>query len=393
LLNNEAIRADYYNNGDKSKKRSEAMAEFCYNELCLNFDINYGLKAMHGIEAFPDFDTYFACVGIRDSLKSTDAEKFATAIKDICEFYFGDGHSAYQHNSHYLGADVKITATHTFAKRKEHDKNTLKYVYTRNDVIGNGSRNTIDPVPGYTVSADGKTAIVRFDEFTVNNLKGADIPTISDEDLEKYVYNLEKKYDTIALLNTVNEKIHTNSNIENVVLDLSRNGGGAAFTAAFLLSWMLGECTFNLTDPITGAKWSTTYEADVNFDGKYDANDESVIDKQDTIKNKNLFCLISPLSFSCGNLVPAVLKASGQVTILGVASTGGTAAVYNTCTADGTLFQMSSRHVINIAINGSSYDIDKGIEPHYYINKVENFYKTDKIASLVNSINEAKLGD
>ncbi len=40
--------------------------------------------------------------------------------------------------------------------------------------------------------------------------------------------------------------------------------------------------------------------------------------------------------------------------------------------------------------NGSAYDIDRGVEPHYYINKPENFYDIEKIAALVKAINEAK---
>ena len=45
------------------------------------------------------------------------------------------------------------------------------------------------------------------------------------------------------------------------------------------------------------------------------------------------------------------------------------------------------RSLINLNKNGSNYDIDRGVEPHYYINKPANFYDMDKIQALVNSIN------
>ena len=88
--------------------RSQALAEYCYNELCMNLDFNYGLKAMHGIESFPDFDHYFEAAGIKNDLLSTNPMVFATALKDVCEFYFGDGHSNYMRNSPYLGKDADV---------------------------------------------------------------------------------------------------------------------------------------------------------------------------------------------------------------------------------------------------------------------------------------------
>ncbi|WP_294430986.1 S41 family peptidase [uncultured Treponema sp.] len=384
-----AVADDYYGTDPAPGKRSKALAEFCYNELCMNLDLNYGLKEIHGIASFPDFDSYFEITGIRDDLKSTDALTFANAIKDVCDFYFGDGHSVYDKNSYYLGKDAVPTAAHTSAMYKNGYENYVKYIFARNEKIGNSSTNKEDPVSCYTVSADGKTAIVRFDHFTLNDLKKAQIlELLSDFDEEKmnaYVHNLEDEYDTIALIHAINEKIKANPSIENIVLDVSCNGGGANHSAAFVLSWLLGECVFDFTNPITGAKWSATYKADVNFDGEYNDGD--------TVKEKNLFCLISPVSFSCGNLVPSMLKASDRVTILGAKSGGGTSVVYHTCAADGTLFHVSSKTVMSVAKNGSNYDIDIGIEPHYYINKPENFYDTEKISGLVNAINEATLAN
>ena len=204
-------------------------------------------------------------------------------------------------------------------------------------------------------------------------------------------YNPSK--DTITLIHAVNEQIKKadktaaatpgEPKIENVVLDLSCNGGGALHAAAFVLAWMLGEGSININNQLSGAKILATYKADVDFDGSFGA-------AGDTISDKNLFCIVSPLSFSCGNMVPAMLKASGRVTMLGAPSSGGTCCVQNQGAADGTYFRMSSRYAMSAIKNGSAYDIDRGVEPHYYINKPENFYDIEKIAALVKAINEAK---
>lgn len=384
---NPVVAEEYYGTEQAPGTRSKALAEFCYNELCMNLDLNYGLKEIHGISAFPDFDSYFYINGIRDDLKSTNALTFANTLMDLCDFYFGDGHSSYQKNSYYLGKDASPQGAHTSAMLKHFSENYLKYGLTRNAKIGSNSTDKIDPVPCYTVSADGKTAIVRFDEFTLNGLNKSQILELlsdfDDEKMNHYVRDLEKKYDTVALIHAINEKIQQNSAIENVVLDMSCNTGGACHSAIFILSWLLGECSIDMANPNTGAKWSATYKADVNFDGTYD--------DKDSVRSKNLFCLTSPVSFSCGNLVPAVLKASDRAAILGVTSGGGASCVHKTCAADGTCFWVSSKNVMSVSKNGSLYNVDSGVEPHYYINKPENFYDTEKISGLVNAINKALL--
>ena len=367
---------DYWTSGNQSGTRSKALAEFCYNELCLNLDFNYGLKAIHGIDKFPDFNTYFICSGIDRDLKSTNATTFANALKDVCEFFFDDGHSGYISNSHYLAKDAAIPGNHTSAKHKAMGDYYLIY---KSLVRG-------ESAPGYEVTPDEKTAIVRFDKFTnahKNKADRADHDAAINGIIDSYAGTYENTYDTVSFIHYVNEQIKGDPKIENVVLDLSCNGGGTNHSGAFILAWMLGECTFNFTDSITGAKWAATYVADVDFDGNYVTD----ADAGDTIIAKNLFCLISPYSFSCANMVAAMLKASGLVTIIGVTSSGGSSTVQYSSTADGTYFQMSSKKVMSLNKNGSNYDIDRGVEPHYYISKPSNFYDMAKIQDLVNSIN------
>ncbi|MBQ7488912.1 MAG: hypothetical protein IJT51_00110, partial [Bacteroidales bacterium] len=381
------LLADYYESSpwkDSNGTRTKSLAEFCYNELCMNLNFNYGLKEIHGIEKFTDFDTYFRYTGIRDDLLSTDAKTFATAVKDVCDFYFADIHSQYTLNSPFLGKDITIQGK-TSTALKNYNEQKKRYALARNSAIGNNSLNTLDPAPCYTLSANGKTAIVRFDRFTDNLLTAEEIKNLTgfDDIMNEYATKREDEYDTITMIHAVNEKIQADSNIENIVLDLSCNTGGSAFSATFVLSWLLGETTINITNPLSGAKCSATYSADVNLDGEFGG-------KCDTVQDKNIFCLISPVSFSCGNLVPSVLKASNRATILGVTSGGGAAPVHYTSTADGTIFQISSKYVLSVSKNGSNYDIDQGVEPHYHINRPENFYNTEKIADLVRSINEAK---
>ena len=206
-------------------------------------------------------------------------------------------------------------------------------------------------------------------------------------DMEKdyYTAELSEEYnaetaDTVELLMYAAKQINReNSPIENVVIDLSCNGGGYADVAMCVSAWALGVATVYVEDVATGAKASTVYSFDANLDHRYDS-------ASDSVNGKNLFCLISPVSFSCGNLVPASFRASGKVTLLGKASTGGACVVQALSTADGALFCVSGRKRVNTSNNGIFYSVDSGVEPHYYLPKASMFYDREKLTEYINGL-------
>ena len=368
-----------FDEGTGKKMPSSALTDFTYNELCINLDLNYGLKELHG-NKFDCFDSYFEYVGLKSKLLNPDPEIFCKAIWDLCEAYFSDNHSNFKFASYYCGYDI----AKKFAERVETgDENLLTgeslgkkielYYTARQNVYG-------EKVPGLEFSSDGKTAIVRFDEYTTYG--ASDLNAIINEKTTEDICNsikenytaIQKDIKTEYYLYCVNKMIKENPEVENVILDMSNNTGGSCRTAVATLAWMLGEVQTNITNSITGAKCSSVYVCDINADGKFDEND--------TIKDKKLFCLISPASFSCGNMVPAMLKSSDRVVLLGETSGGGSACVYDTMAADSTTFRISSRYVMSENKNGSNYDIDKGIEPHVRL-QPETLYDRETICSIV----------
>lgn len=378
-----------FDEGTGKKMRSSALTDFTYNELCINLDLNYGLKELHG-NKFDCFDSYFEYVGLKSKLLNPDPEIFCKAIWDLCEAYFSDNHSNFKFASYYCGYDI----AKKFAERVETgDENLLTgnsiskkmelYYTARQNVYG-------ENIPGLEFSDDEKTAIVRFDHYTTSgdsdlnaiinetNLElGKTTEDICNSIKENYTA-IQKDIKTEYYLYCVNKMIKKNPKVENVILDMSNNTGGSCRTAVATLAWMLGEVQTNITNSITGAKCSSVYVCDINADGKFD--------EKDTIKDKKLFCLISPVSFSCGNMVPAMLKSSDRVVLLGETSGGGSACVYPTMAADSTIFQISSRYVMSENKNGSNYDIDKGIEPHVRL-QPETLYNKEKICSIVANMN------
>ena len=371
--------------GTGKKMRSSALTDFTYNELCINLDLNYGLKELHG-NKFDCFDSYFEYVGLKSKLLDPDPEIFCKAIWDLCEAYFSDNHSNFGYASYYCGYDI----AEKFRERVETGDETLltgNSFYKKRKLYNTARQNVYGKnIPGLEFSGDGKTAIVRFDEYTTSG--DSDLNAIINEKNKKLGKTTEEiceliKTDYTAIQNDivteyylycVNKMIKEKPEVENVILDMSNNGGGACRTAVATLAWMLGEVQTNITNSITGAKCSSVYVCDINADGKFDEND--------TIKDKKLFCLISPASFSCGNMVPAMLKSSDRVVLLGETSGGGSSVVYNTMAADSTMFRISSRYVMSENKNGSNYDIDKGIEPHVRL-QPETLYDRETICSIV----------
>ena len=168
------------------------------------------------------------------------------------------------------------------------------------------------------------------------------------------------------------------SPIENVVLDLSLNGGGILDAAVFVVSWLLGDASLSIRNSLTGAISTATYRADTNLDG--------VFDEHDTVADKNLYCLIGPYTFSSGNLVANALKSSHRVTVLGQTSGGGSCSVLGLFTVHGAMFQISSPHHISYLKNGSYYDTDTGIDPDCIIVKPENFYNRETLTEYINQL-------
>lgn len=158
------------------------------------------------------------------------------------------------------------------------------------------------------------------------------------------------------------------------------NGGGHAPAALWTLGWFLGDAQLSVTHTATGAESTTVYRADVNLDHEFD--------EKDTLAglNLNLYCLSSPRSFSCGNLVPWAFKADGRVTLLGRVTGGGSCSVNFLTTAWGTSYQLSGPNRLSFVKNGAYYDVDQGAEPDYFIRDYRNFYDREALTEIINGL-------
>ena len=346
-----------YNDGPKGE-RSETLAAYGYHELLLELDCFYGLKDAHHIT---DFESFLLSTSLAEDLAGPSVEKADTAVGTLTEYYLDDGHSTFLSYSSLLDADTEDAFTTGFGSRKS---SALAMQ------LGELRQEYPDALEPYFEV--GNTAYVRLDSFdfdySIDYYAAAESGTLPDP-----------SGDTVSLLYQAHQKItRENSPIENVVLDLSMNIGGTAPAAVYTLAWFLGETRFSTYNTFFGSETTSVYKADLNLDHVYDEND--------TISNLNLYCLISPMSFSCGNLVPWAFKEDGRVTLLGRVSGGGSCAVFSMTTAWGTSFRLSGCDRFSFVKNGSYYDVDCGVEPDYIIRSYQHFYDRQALTEYINQL-------
>ena len=337
-------------------KRSDALAEYSYNELCLALDTFYGLKEIHDISSFRQL---FWQIGLDEVLSGNDAMDADNALKMVIDYYLDDLHSVFDEYSYLAGLNPISNST-GYSNRN---------LDTHGKAYGN-ARDAAYPDGWLNYEEVGNTAYITFDSF-VSNYYGRSYYAAKEEG--------EMLDDTVALIIYAHEQItRENSPIENVVLDLTNNTGGAVDAAIVTLGWFLGDAPFSVKNMATGAMSNAVYRADINLDHEYD--------EKDTVADRHLYCLISPVSFSCGNLVPAALKASQNVTLIGRTTGGGSCVVQPMSTAYGTIFQISSCNRMSFLKNGSFYDIDQGVDPDYYIDDIANLYNREALTEFINGL-------
>ena len=334
------------------EERSDGLIAFNYKELCFALDALYGLKEQHNIT---DFNNLFQSTGLVVPLLSKDPQEAGQALADLCCKYFDDGHSGNVNASYMMKEAPKRNWGPSCSQNFDEME---RYKEARDAVYPDGA------VPYEEV---GNTAYITFDEFVFR-------------DLDYYTEKTEDHLnDTVALMLYAYQQItRENSPVENVVLDLSNNGGGQADAAAFLIGAFLGDGSISMMNPTTGALVCENYKVDLNLDRKFD--------EKDSLKDYNLFCIESPCSFSCANLVPCVFKNSNRVTLLGRPSSGGACVVARLSTADGCVFNLSGLKRLAYMKNGSFYDIDQGAAPDYVIPNPGQLYDREYMTDYFNNL-------
>jgi C-terminal processing protease CtpA/Prc len=152
------------------------------------------------------------------------------------------------------------------------------------------------------------------------------------------------------------DKAAADPEVKNFVLDLTCNNGGEANVLATITNLLAGKSTFPFENVLTKQRGIVTMLIDANFDRVFDDKD-----KAPRHPELNIAIMTSRYAFSCGNLLPSLMKDYGFL-IIGQKSGGGSCSIQQMCTAEGFCYILSSARLrLN---NKAGENIDGGVEPH-----------------------------
>ena len=368
--------------------RTDDMVDYSYKNLCFTLTNFFGYPGRALLEksmkekgldqALQDYGK--AGQMTRELLKSKNMYDYFSGSATLSCLLFDGGHThtdlTYINNIDTLGSfmltlkpirEAKLKEFYTYCpeyltiKQAEEDDRALRKELDalREEKIGKNVRYT----------KVGNTAYCHFDLFLCDDLgwrkfyKGeGPKPTIEDY-----------PNDWLVILIDAIEKAQNDPEVKNFILDTSTNGGGSSDIVVFLTSMFANKPDLYYENTLTGQRIKCSYDVDRNLDGRFDEKDRDV--KLDL----NIGVLISSYSFSCGNLLPAMLKDYG-ICLLGKKTGGGSCCVLYNPSADGFGYRYSSHRARLNNLKGQN--IDGGIEPDYQLENGD-FFDIAKVGRLI----------
>ncbi|MFW5914035.1 MAG: S41 family peptidase [Bacillota bacterium] len=278
----------------------ESLKDHTQDYLALSFDYFYGLKSMNGVE-----DYYDDLSDFEEGLEGSDTDHYR-AIFDYA-FTHDDIHTSPIMSGYY---EDNLSFQPSF---EDLGTRTTKYYETLYDDAFSQHCESDDDV---TYSDDGSKALIKVDEF--------------DED-------------THDDFDETMQAIDNEGSVEDVVIDLSCNGGGVIGMMIQMFGYMTDDpvefYSKNITD---GSTSTTTYDVDIEA------------------RDYDFHLLTSPLTFSAANSMVSIAKDNDLATILGEPSSGGASSVMTNITPSGSILVMSSPEIMT----DSNFDsIENGIDP------------------------------
>ena len=370
--------------------RTADMADFAYRNLCFTLTNffgypgrtlleNKGLKEKGLDQALLDYGQ--AGVMTRDLLRSTDMYEFISGTATLSCLLDDGGHtytdvttvSDMNGNPEFMSKldgilEARATEFESYCPEFQVYKDTRKARLEMASALNEKRKEKFgDSVYYYK---EGETAYCIFNSFLCDDsgwrkyYKGeSPKPTLKDY-----------PHDDLLILLDALEKAENDPEVKNFVLDIATNGGGSTDIVMFITSLFCNKSDICYENTLTGQMIKSTFEVDRNLDGKFDEKDAEVS------FDLNFALLISGYSFSCGNILPALLKDYG-IPLLGQRSGGGSCCVLYNPSADGFGYRYSThRHRM---ANTSNENIDSGIEPTYLLETVDDFYDIPKVTELI----------
>ncbi len=353
------------------KERSQELADFTYNLLCLSFDKLYSVKEAKKISSF---DKFFTDGGYKENLKSKDIRTYEDAMAKFLNTVIDDGHTGLVSLPIFdYPGNTQITILN--------DK--YKFIRT-SEVLGKANNYYSKRYNNHDFNSEamkivGDTAYLSFDNFVSSYGIPSNFKSYSaDSDIEDLRTKDTCGYMAACMLKieAYNKEESNSVKIKNIVVDITANTGGDMTVLPYVSCIMTKDPKLCVGDIRTGQVVEYHYEADFYGDGTYGV---TFADKY------NFFLFTSDASFSCGSSLPAMVKGT-NVKIIGMAGAGGASPITTFVDGSGLVYKTSGQFGVFYKDGDTYKTIENGVPVDYEIEKAlwydyENL--TKKIDSLV----------
>ncbi len=402
LIINSSLDFNSYNKMDPNRNEriygrqevTDDFAKYRYNELCFVFDYIYGYPGhdneLHrvgmencGFDAALDKATSGA--EVKKLLKSKDNAAFLMGLDGLQELAFDGGHTNMTQANIIAGMPAVKARRDTYDALYPATAALYKEYMDKMIVISNyfGKIQTLrEKAYGdkkYIVSSDKTTAVIVLNSFMDLDYEGWKTYYASQKTEADWEQLLARDGNLLAtFLSGVKQA--RKDGVKNIILDLTQNSGGSSDLVLAVLSLITRDETERqqvslYSDYVISKQASTThYVVDRNFDGKFDDADAKV-----DYTDLNFAVLTSQRSFSCGNLMPSVMKDSG-FKVMGERSGGGACAIQIQFTPDGMMYIISCYRLR--MLNAKRENIDAGVPVDVEV-PIDKFYDIDYLAGKI----------
>ena len=394
------------------KETSQAYADYGYYANCLLLDLTYGHKEEKEITTF---DEYFTRMNAKESMTSTNPESAVLGEILLFNYLFDSGHDSVADLDSVFGVitppesdevgnvveDIK-TSEEGDDLFEEEPEAPVDVQDTADLILGvlmeKGFKiPEVAPLMAWSMFFEGikpkdfgnerldyagDTAVIYFDAFKEDYERTPSyyLDPINEEDLSK---------DTFAFFYHCFEDIKKHSEVKNVVINLSDNGGGAAGGLIGALGFLTedGEVCITNRDLVSGSYKEEWYHVDTNLDGVADDNDGYG-------GQYDFYIMCSGSSYSCGNAMPYFAQKDGLAKIIGTPPGGGDCVVgsfvdaYGRIAAYSGMLQLGTEEEGSFVSNEKATHVDLDMMPNIWdINSVP-WYDAEGIADAVHQYQE-----
>lgn len=352
-----------YNKGLlNEQEQSQELRDASYNSLCFMVDYYYGIKEDRN---FKNLDNFISATN-KSRILSKNYQDNMNGYMGLLYSQFDDLHTRLDSASVYSKKNYLPQPTYNMMGSRYISfwQNYYDLLDLREETLGT-------PAP---VRYIDNTAIITLDSFkTAPN----DVLFNKDGSLKEDAW----EHDSFYYMKHVMDDISTHQNIDNILLDISVNGGGNIGAMIRVLGFLTNrEIPYILYDCLGEREFIYKYLVDIDDDGKYG---------DDAYDNYHWTLLVSETSYSAANTFASIFQDLNIGKIIGQNTGGGSCSVLPLTLADGTCFTISSnesfRKLDESTFRTSYVSTENGIEcdqklTHPY------FYNDQSLSDYINSL-------